>query len=336
MTRSRMLVGASFSLVAVTAALALSTFVLGPARAAVGPLPSEALALPADTRVLMGFDVARLIQSPLYARLRAKGSEDPFAELRAKLGLDPERDLDSIVIASGGGRGATENGPLVMAFGRFDRYALGRTLEGRKGVTWKPHGGTTVYLFDESSRSSGALAFLNDDVVVAGGRAAVEQTLTNHQAGGALRGNAKLMAQIGRIKPGAAFWLAGDQTALSRLPLHVPAPGAAPGSGAQIELPALEGLTATGELTPLLSLDVVGDAADAASANKLADIVRGLIALATLQASHKPELQELASAVSVSTEGDTVRLGLRLRYELLDTLGGGPKAKVAKQEAAAR
>ncbi len=327
MTRSRMMLVASFSLVTVTAALALSTFVLGPARAAVGPLPAEALALPADTRVLMGFDVPRLLQSPLYARLRGQAGQDPFAELRAKLGVDPERDLDTLVIASGGRAGA--GGPVVMAFGRFDRYALGRALEGRKGVTWKSSGGTTLYLFDEQSRTSGALAFLADDAVVAGPRASVEQVLASQQGGGeALRANARLMTQIGRIKPGSAFWLAGDQSALGRLPLSMPAPGAAPGSGAQLELPALQGLTATGELSPLLSLDVVGDAADAAAANKLADVVRGLVALATLQASHKPELQELASALSVTTEREQVRLALRLRYELLDKLSSPAKPAV--------
>jgi hypothetical protein len=316
MTRSRILLLSSFSLVAVGAALALSVFVLGPARAAVGPLPAEALALPAGSRVLTGFELARVIQSPLYERLRADRNGDPFKELRDKTGLDPARDLDRVILASGGAEGRR----VAMAFGRFDRYALGRALEGRKGVTWQQHAGTTLYLFDESSRSAGALAFLGDDVVVAGERAAVEQTLDNHQSGASLRANAELMALVERVKPGSAFWLVGDHTALSKLPGTIPAPGAAPGSGAQLTLPAVKGVIVTGELDPVLALDLTADAADAVAAGKLADVVRGLLALVSLQASQKPELQQLASAVSVTTEGARVKVGLRLPYELFDAL----------------
>jgi hypothetical protein len=319
MNRSRVLLTSSFSLVALGAVLALSTFVLGPARAAVGPLPAEGLSVPADTRVLMGFDVARLVKSPLYTRMKAeRGVDDPFRELRDKLGLDPERDIETVVVAAGsqGGRG------VVLAFGRFDRHTLAREVEKHKGVTWKQHAGTTVYLFDETSRSSGALAFLSDEVVVAGERGAVERTVGNHQNGTTLRSNTQLMALLGRVKPGSAFWMAGDQSALSRLPLQAPAPG---GGGGRIELPALQGVTVTGEVDPALNLDVVGDAADPAAAAKLADVVRGLVALMTLQAGQKPELQQLAAAVSVTTEGKHVRVGLRLPYDLLDTLKGAGK-----------
>lgn len=317
MTRSRIVLISSFSLVAAGAALALSVFVLAPARAAVGPLPAEALALPAGSRVVMGFEVARVVQSPLYERLRGdRNSGDPFQELRDKTGLDPARDLDRVVVASG----AEGSKGVAMAFGRFDRYALGRALEARKGVTWQPHAGTTLYVFDESSKSSGALAFLSDEVVVVGERSAVEQTLANHQNGTSLRANAELMALLGRVKPGSAFWLVGDHTALSKLPGTLPAPGAAPGSGAQLSLPAIQGVMLTADVDPALALDVTADAADAAAANKLADVVRGLLALVSLQTAQKPELQQLASAVSVTTEGTRVKLGLRLPYELLDAL----------------
>lgn len=315
MTRSRIVLISSFALVAVGAALALSVFVLGPARAAVGPLPAEALALPSDSRVVMGFDVARVVASPLYERLRAgQGGSDPFAELRDKTGLDPARDLERVIVASG-----SEGKGVAMAFGRFDRYALGRALEARKGVTWQQHAGTTMYLFDESSKSTGALAFLGDDVVVAGERGAVERTLANRESGASLRANAELMALLGRVKAGSAFWLVGDHTALSKLP-GIAAPGAAPGSGAQLSLPAVQGVIATADLDPLLALDVSADAADAAAAGKLADVVRGGLALLSLQAAQKPELQQLTSAVSITTEGARVKLGLRVPYELLDAL----------------
>ena len=71
-----------------------------------------------------------------------------------------------------------------------------------------------------------------------------------------------------------------------------------------------------------MSLDVIGDAADPAGATQLAQIVQGLVALASLQASQKPELKNLPNAFSVTTEGSSVHLSARLPYELMDALHG--------------
>jgi hypothetical protein len=49
-------------------------------------------------------------------------------------------------------------------------------------------------------------------------------------------------------------------------------------------------------------------------------MVQGLIALATLGAAQRPELQQLASALTVTTDASRVRLNGRVSYELLDAL----------------
>ncbi len=321
----RVLLISSLSSVVVAAGLALSAVAFGPAQAAVGPLPAAALALPGSTRVLAGFDVARFVRSPLYARVLKEKGDDPFKDVRERLAIDPARDLDLFVIAGGG----ANNQPLAcMAFGRFDRTALARAIEKEKGVTWKDHAGTTLYLFDETSRKPGALAFLDDETVVAGERRAVEQVLDNSAT--SLRTNTQLLAQLQQVQPGSAFWMVGDSSALSRLPLSLPAPGAEPGSGSKMELPALQGVTVSADLDPLIALDIVGEAKDAAAAGKLADVVRGLLALATLQGGQRPELREMASGVSVTSDGARVRVGLRVSYELLEAFNrteAGPTPK---------
>ena len=48
--------------------------------------------------------------------------------------------------------------------------------------------------------------------------------------------------------------------------------------------------------------------------------MRGFVALLSLQAQQKPELQQLASAFSVSTEANRVLVSARIPYELLDAL----------------
>jgi hypothetical protein len=302
---------------------ALGALVLDPARAAVGPLPGEGLSLPSDARFVVGFDVKRLTESPLYQKYgKAAARPDAFADLEAKTGINPERDLDQVFIA---GREGGSAAGIAMVIGRFDRSRLAQAIEARKGeVTWKSLGGTNVYLFSEGSKGTAALAFLDDRTIVVGNQAAVEASVSNHSGGqNGLRNNTTLVRLLEQVKPGSAFWMVGDQSLLANLPKTVPAPGAGSGGGTastSVTLPNLQSLLVTGELEGALSLSVTGETTDAAAAKNLADVVRGFAAVLQLQAAQKPELQQLSSALNVTSEGSRVLLSARLPYELLDAL----------------
>ena len=50
----------------------------------------------------MGLDVRKFVASPFYARFaseRGQARPDAFRELEDKFGLNPERDLDRVIIA---------------------------------------------------------------------------------------------------------------------------------------------------------------------------------------------------------------------------------------------
>ena len=175
-----------------------------------------------------------------------------------------------------------------------------------------------MYLFDEDAAKAarpGAVAFLDDHTLVMGSRAAVEQTIDAKASGGGPAGNAAMTALLetcarvdlldGR-RPVGAVADAGRAGARRRRP--------------GMSLPPLKTVVVTGDLDPVVSFEVTGEAADDAAAQNLADVVRGFVALATLQASQKPELKQLASAVSVTTDANKVRIAARFPYELLDSL----------------
>jgi hypothetical protein len=322
--------------VTVGAVLATGAIYLSPARAAVGPLPAEGLVLPADTRFVVGLDVRRLVQSELYATSAGRRSMRPeaFAELEARTGLNPERDLDQVVIAGGPSAGAGRQQPgLVLVSGRFDRYKLSRAIEtSGKGVTWKDHQGTTVYMFREGGKGADAAAFLDDDTLVFGSQAAVEGTIASRAGGKTpLKTNAPLMGLLERVKPGSTFWMVGDQSLLSNLPQSIPGPDGS--DSASLQLPAVRNLIVTGDLDPQVAVEATAETADEAAAKNLADVVRGLLALAALQGNQKPELKELASAVNVSTEVNQVHVNARIPHALFESLQ--PK-KVAESPAVAR
>lgn len=331
MTRSRFVVFLGSVVAAVGVLAALGAVYLDPARAAVGPLPALGLALPADTRFVVGFDVRRFAASPFYERYAgAQGGvrPDAFRDLEERTGLKPERDLEHVILA---GRPPSQKAPPVaLVQGRFDRTKLSLAIENQakgangKGVTWKNLAGTTVYMFSEGHAGAFALAFLSDDTLVLGEQAGVEATLTSQAAGKQpLRGNAELMGLLEAVKPGSTFWMVGDQSLLAQMPQSLPAPGAALAPGApsgSLSLPALKSVIVTGDLDPQVTLDVTGEAGDEAGARNLADVVRGIVALLSLQAGQKPELKGLASAFSVTSEGARVHVSGRIPYELLDAL----------------
>jgi hypothetical protein len=331
MTRGRIVVSAAAALVAIGGVIAGGALFLGQAKAAVGPLPGDALLLPADSKFVGGIDVKRFVQSPFYtkyASAQARSRPDTFRELEEKTGLNPERDIDQLVFGGTPPGGAARESGLVVAIGRFDRAKISQVIETeKKGVTSKNLQGLTVYLFSEGQRGASALAFIDDRTLVMGSQAAVEAAILSQSQGGkTLKQNASIMALLEKVRPDATFWAVGDQNLFQNMPKNVPGPGG------QITLPGLRSLTVAGDMDPAVALEITGETIDDAAAKNLADVVRGFVALAALQSGQKPELKELASSISVTTEANQVRVNARVPYELLDALQPKPKSRTEGAE----
>ena len=286
--------------------------------AAVGPIPAAAMAFPADARLLAGVDLARLRESPLYeryaARLAAALPGDVLGPLAGGTGADPLRDLDRVLVAWLPGTGDGLHG-LAHVRGRLgavpDRLAAG-------GLTSRSRPGATTWALGEIRGVPAALALLDDGSALVGDTSAVEATLDSLSRGEApLRGNAALLDLAGELPAGGgSLWLVGDGALLAEL-----GDALGSGSGLGLSLPPVAGIAASAEPSPQIAIDVVALAHDEAGARRLADTVRGVLALASLQAARIPELGEAASAVSVATEARRVRIGARLPLELFDGLG---------------
>jgi hypothetical protein len=326
MSRNRRFLVAALAVVILGAAAGLGVLVLSPAQAAVGPLPAEALLLPADVRFVGGFDVKRFVASPFYARFASAKASRPetFRELEQKTGLNPERDLDQVIVAGRGPGSAGDDGGLAVVLGRFDRARINRLIETeRKGVTSKDLRGTALYLFNEGESRAKAIAFLDDRTLVLGSQAAVEAAVVARAEGQhPLKANKTILALLETVRPGSTFWAVGDQSLLSNMPKNVPAPG---GQGATLTLPGLKSLTVSGDVDPVVSFELIGRAEDETAAKSLGDVVRGFVALASLQANQRPEFKELAAAISVTNDADSVRVNARVPYELIDALQKKPE-----------
>ncbi|MBK5255396.1 MAG: hypothetical protein JJE39_05135 [Vicinamibacteria bacterium] len=328
MNRSRRLILTAAAVSALGITFSFSARVTGTARAAVGPVPPEALALPADSAVVMGFDVRALTGSQFYAKFGGEGEPgrvEALAEIERKTGLNPARDIDSVVVAvrpqtedpksaepalDGVRRHRPENA-LVFVTGRFDAARLEASIPETGKASKERRDGVTIYR-EASGKSNGAVALLDAGILVAGDTASVDTFLANRASGRGIRDNAALVSLLESVEPGSTFWAVGGPSVLSRVTSEIGGPAA--------NLPAIKQVVAYGHLDPEVGMTATAEAADAKSATKIADVLRGFSALLSLQAGQKAELAQIADSISVATEDDKVHVKATITHELIDSL----------------
>lgn len=323
MNRSRRLILTAAAVSVLGVGVAFSTRLTGTARAAIGPVPPEALALPADSSVVMGFDVKALTGSQFYAKFGAEGEPgrvEALAEIERKTGLNPERDIDSVVVAiranavdaqADGARKHRPENALVFVTGRFDGARLEASIPEAGKAQKERRDGVTIYR-EATGKSNGAVALLDSGVLVAGDSASVETFLANRSTGHGIRDSVQLVSQLESIEPGSTFWAVGGPSVLSRVTSEVGGPAA--------NLPAVKQVVAYGHLDPEVGVTATAEAADAKSATKIADVLRGFSAMLSLQSGQRAELAQIADSISVATEDDKVHVKATITHELIESL----------------
>ncbi|MEO8500688.1 MAG: hypothetical protein ABI565_07220 [Vicinamibacteria bacterium] len=337
MNRSRRLIAVAAAVSLVGVGLAFSTRLTGTARAAVGPIPPEALALPADSAMVMGFDVRALTSSQFYAKFGGEGEPgrvDALAEIERKTGLNPARDIDSVVVAiradasapkAEGARPHRTDNALIFVTGRFDAARLEASIPDAGKAAKERRDGVTLYR-EASGKSKGVVALLDAGILVAGDADAVETFLANRASGHGIRDSQALVAQLESIEPGSTFWAVGGPSVLSRVTSEVGGPAA--------NLPAVKQVVAYGHLDPEVGMTATAEASDAKSATKIADVLRGFSAMLSLQAGQRPEFAQIADSISVATEDDKVHIKATITHELIESLKKSAMAAHAARKAA--
>ena len=321
MNRSRRLVLTAAAVSVLGVGFAFSTRLAGTARAAIGPVPTEALALPADSSIVMGFDVRALTSSQFYAKFGGEGEPgrvQAFEELERRTGLNPARDIDSVIVAiqtdgretTQAGRHGEKDGGLVFVTGRFDAARLESSIPDAGKAHKERRDGVTIYR-EADGKSNGMVALLDAGILVAGNATYVERFLENRATGRGLRDNNELVARLGRIEPGSTFWAVGGPSVLDRV---------TGGTGPAANLPTVKEIVAYGHVDPEVGVTATAEAVDAKSATKIADVLRGFSAMLALQGNQKAELAQIADSISVATEDEKVHVKATITHELIESL----------------
>jgi len=264
--------------------------------------------VPKDATLIGYVDLKSVASSPL-AETWANDvqGKTPFAaldEIHESTGIDIRNDVDSVTLAVGPESVKPERWGIAVA-GTFDRDLLADKLSKTTGrAQTSTYAGTPLYLASEGT--STAMAFPDDSILLLGEPAYVREMLD--------AGAGRKPSAIENVRSwgfgnfdGEAFWFAGTPPDVLR---GLVARGA--------ENAALRSFAVTGRLETDLVLRARGQAADAKTAQELADVIRGLIALGRLRQDASPHgeaLGKLTEAISVERVDDAIDVNLTVPYD---------------------
>jgi hypothetical protein len=263
--------------------------------------------LPPETKAIAVIDVAALKEAPLIRdSMKEQNLSLPrgIADFMAATGFDLQRDVDKITI---GKLGAKDG--LVIVLGRFDKFKVEQYLKdkGRQAETYL---GQTLYRDGEST------FLIFDNAVVLGPLNAVKKAVDQMQLPGSQPLPGDLTAAIQTIEAGNQIWAVGDFSAddLRTVGVRGPAP-------AVEMLKSVTGGTYQMRIDTGLHARAIANFADSDSAQNLADLGRGAIAVAKLQvAKGQPDLLHILDGIQIDSSGTTVTVRIEESGDLLKKL----------------
>ena len=293
-------------------------------------LPATMAWLPADASAIGHVDLTSLFASPLREKwekqIDAQESRDELDDFREATGLDPFTDLYrasfAVVTTDTGSGEARGESPSAKSWGisiqgEFDAGTLIDKLEVVADVKVEDYHGTTIYYptpHDDqdaehvSVSEKTAFAFADSDTIVIGDRNYIRQMLDTGQRRASSAGAALNQSWGEGTFANDTFWIAAaPENGFNSM---LPAGG---------EIPPIHSLAFSGRLDADIALRARGLAADLDSAIKLADVVRGFIALGSLQ-HENPDIGAILNSIQIDQFDNEVDVSLTVPYETLERL----------------
>lgn len=302
--------------------------------------------IPADSAAVAYADVHAIMNSQFRHKLRqVLPTGEELVRIKAELGVDIEKDIDTLSAAYLGG--TTAESGLVVVRGRFNTQQIealatqhGAVAEDYKGkrlltmnVSGRPVTAGGMHQLTEAASGHGmpAVAFLEPGVLGLGEAAAIKKAIDANQSGQDIRKNAELYAMMSEVAGTGNAWVVGRIDSLTSqvgLPTEITE-----------HLPAVNMVAASLHVNGGVSGLLRVEARDDKSAEQLRDVVRGALAAGKLVTGQNPKVESMLNSLQITGSGKSVGLSFAVPAEMLDLvngvaaahqLGSGPAAPVKR------
>jgi hypothetical protein len=289
-----------------------------------GPGPAELGYLPESATVVAYANVNEVMKSDLLKRLHTmlpNGSERE--QLQNELGVDLEKDIDSVVAGFGvtqpetGATGAANvaGQTVVLIRGRFDQARIESVLKthGHEATEYK---GKAIYEEGPTGPGNGrgAVAFLEPGLIAIGSIEGVHLALDTRENGNSVRKNAEVMKFVGSLDPMSNAWVTGRIDAVTKQ-ANIPAE-------AKAKLAAVQWFSVSARVDGGLSGTLRAEARDDQSGEDLRSVVRGGLAAARLMGGQNAKLDVAINSLQLSGSGKDLALAFTVPPDVLDVANG--------------
>jgi len=288
--------------------------------------PEELEYVPADAAVVAYANVREVMNSQLRKRFtEMEPSQDHKNEFEEKTGLNFEQDIDTVVAAMMPKTNLAANPEgafLILARGRFQAARL-EALALEHGATVADYQGKRLITHHDNDRNDTkhddmAVGFVEADLIAFGSVTSVQAAIDARRENRNVVGNIEMMRLVSELD-NANAWAVGRFDAIAGqtgLPTEIAS-----------QMPAISWFSAAGHINGGVSAVLKAETKDEAAAQNLRDVLKGLLALAKMQAGSKPGMQQLADSLVLSGEGKNVALSFSVPSEVLDVLEGLAKGR---------
>jgi hypothetical protein len=287
-----------------------------PGGAAAGPV--ELTYVPADSTAVAYANVRDIMNSEFRQKLQGvlpTGEERD--KIEAELGIDFERDIDTLVVGMKFGEGVDEDG-VVLVRGRINFTTIeAKALE--HGAVAEEYRGKRLYLTptpadrDHPEKRPG-FALLEGDLVALGPTATLRRAIDAQATRSNVTDNAEMMRFVNQIDPSSNAWIVGNFDTVSQ--------SAALPAEFRDRIPPVQWVAASARLNGGLVGTLSAETRDDVAGDQLRDVVRGAIAAAQLVAGQDARLNAVLKSVQVQGLGKSVTVTFTVPVELLDMLDG--------------
>ncbi len=288
--------------------------------------PEELEYVPADAAVVAYANVRDVMNSQLRQRFQEmEPSRQHKNEFEEKTGLNFEQDIDTVVavmMPKSNLADKPREGFLILARGRFEAARL-EALALEHGATVADYQGKRVITHHDTDRNDTAnddmaVGFVEADLIAFGSVNAVRASIDARRENRNVVSNIEMMRLVSELD-NANAWAVGRFDAIAGqagLPSEI-----------QSQMPAIAWFSAAGHINGGVSGVLKAETKDEAAAQNLRDVLKGLLALAKMQAGSQPGMQQLADSLILSGDGKNVVLSFSVPSEVLDVLEGLAKGR---------